>query len=67
MYKEVTTVLTEVLKRGFHKMKLIKDFLVNVVVKNFNNIPNSMHFSEGTMLDLVQLFLQVENFSQFSS
>ncbi|XP_058802826.1 uncharacterized protein LOC131670866 [Phymastichus coffea] len=66
MYKEIGSVIVELIKNNFHKMALIKNFLLEVVLKNFNSISNYIQFTEQILADLINLYLQVNHFSGFS-
>lgn len=65
MYKEIAVVFSEIIRLHFHKIKLIKDFILHTVIKNFHKIANSIHFSENTLLEFVELFSHSDDFSQF--
>lgn len=66
MYKEVVNVIVELMKHRFYKIPMIRDFLFNKILKRFDSIATSMQFTETTLMDLVQTFLQVDNFSLFT-
>lgn len=66
MYQEVVNVIVELMKNRFYKISTIRDFLFNKILKKFDKIVINMQFSETTLMDLVQTFLQVDNFSLFT-
>lgn len=66
MYKEIVCVIVELLKNNFHKKAFIKNFLVDVVLKNLGTISSCTQFTEQNLVDLINLYLQVDNFSGYS-
>lgn len=66
MYKEVASVISELIKKNFHKIPMVKHFLLNVVLKSLDNISYHAALSEQVLLELINTFLQVDNLSSFT-
>lgn len=65
MYKEILNVIVEMIRNSFHKVTTVKQFLLHIVLTDFDNIARNMHFIEHTLMELVKMFLQVDNFPYF--
>jgi hypothetical protein len=59
------SVVTELIKNRYHKIVFVRDFLLNVL-KHIDVISNSINLTESMLEDLIQTYLQVDNFSHFT-
>ena len=66
MYKELVAVINEFIKNDLHKIPMIRDFLLNIVLKDYHNIANNINLGENTMIDFIQTFLHLDHFAFFT-
>ena len=66
MYKEVTIVLNELIKKLSSQYPMLNKFTLYVVLSNPENVVNKMNFTETALNDLLHFILQVNNFSDYT-